>query len=128
MLNLLRDVAMEITNHITHQNRQIFFVKGLVKQQALNKIHQAIKEAPAGSAKELWIDCSHVDRLHLTNSSICSFVSELLKIRKQNVKVVLSDMNATAERLFSLLRLDALFEKARSFEEAGIEEQTQVAA
>ena len=119
---------MEITNHITRQNRQIFFVRGLVKQQALDKINQAIKKAPAGSTKELWIDCSHVDRLHLTNSSICSFVSELLKIRKQDIKVVLCDMNATAERLFSLLRLDALFEKARSFEEAGLEKQMPIAA
>jgi anti-anti-sigma regulatory factor len=116
---------MEITNHTTHQNRHIFFVKGLVKQQALDNIRQAIKEAPTGSTRELWIDCSHVDRLHLTNSSICSFVSELLKIRKQDVKVVLCDMNTTTERLFSLLRLDTLFEKAKSFEEAHLKEKPQ---
>ncbi|PKV75787.1 STAS domain-containing protein [Pontibacter ramchanderi] len=119
---------MEITNHTTHQNRHIFFVKGLVKQQALDRILQEIREAPTGSAKELWIDCSHVDRLHLTNSSICSFVSELLKIRKQDVKVVLCDMNATTERLFRLLRLDSLFEKANSFEEARLEKKAQAVA
>lgn len=119
---------MEITNHTSHQNRHLFFVKGLVKQQALDKIHQAIAEAPTDSNKELWIDCSHVDRLHLTNSSICSFVSELLKIRKHNVKVVLCDMNATTERLFRLLRLDTLFAKAKSFEEVEQEKSPQFAA
>lgn len=119
---------MEITNHTPHQNRHIFFVKGLVKQQALDKVRQAIAESPQVSSKELWIDCSHVGRLHLTNSSICSFVSELLKIRKQGIKVVLCDMNATTERLFRLLRLDSLFEKARSFEEAEKERIPQLAA
>lgn len=119
---------MEITNHTSHQNRHIFLVKGLVKQQALDKIRQAIAEAQTENSKELWIDCSHVDRLHLTNSSICSFVSELLKIRKQGVKVVLCDMNATTERMFRLLRLDSLFEKAESFEHARQEKQPQVAA
>ena len=119
---------MEITNHTSHQNRHIFLVKGLVKQQALDKVRQAIAEAPNESSKELWIDCSHVDRLHLTNSSICSFVSELLKIRRQGVKVVLCDMNATTERLFRLLRLDSLFAKARSFEEAEQEHSPQLVA
>ncbi|EJF11110.1 MULTISPECIES: STAS domain-containing protein [Pontibacter] len=112
---------MEIINHTSHQNRHIFFVKGLVKEQALNKVHQAIAEVPTDSTRELWIDCSHVDRLHLTNSSICSFVSELLKIRKQNVKVVLCDMNATTERLFRLLRLDSLFDKASSEDRAALQ-------
>ncbi|WP_299708312.1 STAS domain-containing protein [uncultured Pontibacter sp.] len=119
---------MEITNHTSHQNRHIFFVKGLVKQQALDKIRQAIAEAPTDGNKELWIDCSHVDRLHITNSSICSFVSELLKIRKHNVKVVLCDMNATTERLFRLLRLDTLFDKAKSFEEVEQQQNPQFAA
>ena len=119
---------MEITNHTSHQNRHIIFVKDLVKQQALDQVRQAIAEAPTDHKKELWIDCSHVDRLHLTNSSICSFVSELLKIRKHDVKVVLCDMNATTERLFRLLRLDSLFEKAKSFEEAEKESRAQLAA
>ncbi|MBX0332899.1 STAS domain-containing protein [Pontibacter sp. HSC-14F20] len=119
---------MEITNHTSHQNRHIFFVKGLIKQQAIDQIRQAIAGAPTDNKKELWIDCSHVDRLHLTNSSICSFVSELLKIRKQDVKVVLCDMNATTERMFRLLRLDSLFAKAKSFEEAEQEKSPQIAA
>src|SRR5690606_14691175 len=123
-----RDVAMEITNHTSHQNRHIFFVKGLIKQQAIDQIRQAIAGAPSDCNKELWIDCSHVDRLHLTNSSICSFVSELLKIRKQNVKVVLCDMNTATERLFCLLHLDSLFEKAKSFEEAEQAKSPQIAA
>src|SRR5690606_11123938 len=123
-----RDVAMEITNHTSHHNRHIFFVKGLVKQQALDQIRQAIAEAPSDCNKELWIDCSHVDRLHLTNSSICSFVSELLKIRKQDVKVVLCDMNASPARMFRLLLLDSLFEKAKSFEEAEQAKIPQIAA
>lgn len=107
---------MEITNHV-YPNRNAILVQGLVNEQAFADIRQALTTAPPHHNQQLWIDCSHVDRVHLTNSSICSFVSELLKIRKQNVKVVLCGMNATTERLFSLLRLDTLFEKARSLEE-----------
>jgi anti-anti-sigma regulatory factor len=118
---------MEITNHTPHQNRQVLFVKGLVKQQALDKVQHLLAQSDA-TEKELWIDCSHVDRMHLSNSSICAFVSDLLKIRKQGVRVVLCDMNATAERLFRLLQLDSLFHKARSFEEAQLEKPAQVAA
>lgn len=107
---------MEITNHV-HPNRNTILVQGLVNEQAFADIHQALTTAPPHHNQQLWIDCSHVDRVHLTNSSICAFVSELLKIRKQNVKVVLCGMNATTERLFRLLQLDALFDKAQSLEE-----------
>jgi anti-anti-sigma regulatory factor len=120
---------MEITNHTAHPDRHILLVKGLVKEQAFDKIRQALATASRDNARELWIDCSHVDRLHLTNSSICSFVNELLKIRKQDVKVVLCGMNATTERLFRLLRLDTLFEKAKTVEDAyKAEKQPQLAA
>ena len=106
---------MEITNHV-HPNQNAILVRGLVNEQAFADIRQALAATPSHHDQQLWIDCSHVDRVHLTNSSICSFVSELLKIRKQNVKVVLCGMNATTERLFRLLQLDALFDKAQSLE------------
>ncbi|MBD1395911.1 anti-sigma factor antagonist [Pontibacter sp. JH31] len=107
---------MEITNH-THRNQHATIVQGLVNEQAFAAIRQALSTALPLQDQQLWIDCSHVDRVHLTNSSICSFVSELLQIRKQNVKVVLYGMNATTERLFRLLQLDTLFDKARTLEE-----------
>ncbi len=118
---------MEITNHTPQQNRQVLLVKGLMKQQALDKIQTLIAQSDA-TEKELWIDCSHVDRLHLSNSSICGFVSELLKFRKQQVRIVLCDMNATTERLFRLLQLDSLFDKAKSFDEAKLEKPAHIAA
>lgn len=118
---------MEITTHTPQQNKHIVSVKGLVKQQDLDTLHTLFAQHTVAE-KELWIDCAHVDRMHLSNSSICGFVSELLKFRKQQVRVVLCDMNATTERLFSLLRLDALFEKAKSFEDAHQHKHSLVAA
>lgn len=116
---------MEITNHTIPQHRHILLIKGLVREQAFDRIKTELAAMPQDQTKELWIDCSHIDRPQVTSSSICSFVSELLKIRKQGIKVVLCGMNATTERLFQLLRLDTLFEKARNADETELQDKSQ---
>jgi len=108
---------MEITNH-TYQNRHITLVKGLVKQQAFSSIRQSLAAAPPDSFRQLWIDCSHVDRNHLSSSSLCAFVNELLKIKNEQVQIVLCGMDKSTERLYVLLKLDMLFSKAHTWHEA----------
>ena len=108
---------MEITNH-TYQNRHITLVKGLVTQQAFSSIRQSLTSAPPDSSRQLWIDCSHVDRNHLSSSSLCSFVNELLKIKNEQVQIVFCGMDKSTERLFVLLKLDMLFLKAHTWQEA----------
>lgn len=108
---------MEITNH-AYQNRHITLVQGLVQQQAFSEIRQALAGATEGNAKQLWIDCSHVDRNDLTSSHLCAYVNELLKIRNEQVQVTLCGMDKTTERLFLHLGLDMLFSKARAADDA----------
>ncbi|WP_018478225.1 STAS domain-containing protein [Pontibacter roseus] len=118
---------MDITNH-THHNRHITFVQGLVKQQAFSEIRQALATAPQADVRQLWIDCSHVDRTQLTTSNLCLFVGELLKFKNEQVQVVLCGMDQTTEKLFILLKLDMLFGKARSLQDALVPDKQLVAA
>lgn len=108
---------MEIINH-HYQNHHVTVVKGLVKEKELKVVCQTLAAAPPDTTRQLWIDCSHVDRDQLSNSSVCAFVNELLKIKKEQVKVVLCGMDHTTERLFRLLKLDMHFTKAKTLEEA----------
>ncbi|MHC2991727.1 hypothetical protein OB13_09065 [Pontibacter sp. HJ8] len=108
---------MEVTNH-NYQNLHITVVKGLLKKQELKAVGQALAAAPPHTTRQLWLDCSHVHRDQLSNSSVYAFVNELLKIKREQVKVIVCGMDHATERLFRLLNLDMHFTKAKTLEEA----------
>lgn len=104
---------MEVTNSFS-DNTHIVVVKGLARKESLSNIKQVLADGAAPSEKHLWIDCSNLHRFSTADASLCSFVSELLKLRNQGTRITLCNMDIPTQRLFSLLKLDTLFFKADS--------------
>ncbi|MFD2245200.1 STAS domain-containing protein [Pontibacter ruber] len=108
---------MEITNQ-SYIGLQVLIVEGLIKQEAFASIREALNKVPAGKSKQLWIDCSHLQKIGLSNMSVSTFVGKLLELRKEDAEIILFGMSSFTDRLFKLLKLENVFRQVPTLADA----------
>jgi anti-anti-sigma regulatory factor len=99
---------MEITNQ-SYIGLQVIIVEGLIKLEAFALIKDALNNVSEGKSKQLWIDCSHLQKIGLSNTSISTFIGKLLELRQEGTEITLFGMSPFTERLLKLLKLETVF-------------------
>ncbi|MBF9254459.1 hypothetical protein I2I11_14235 [Pontibacter sp. 172403-2] len=92
--------------------------EGITNKKAFSSIKDALDGVPEHSRKLLWLDCSGLQQIIHSNTSFSCFINELLALRAQQVQILLFGLDNTTCRLLKLLKLDSLFQQARTLDEA----------
>jgi anti-anti-sigma regulatory factor len=96
----------------------VVVAQGLLNERTFLEIEEALKRAPTENRKQVWLEGTHIHRVPLTQTCLCTFIDKLLMLRKQGIPIVLFGASGSTRRMLTLLQLDKLFRQVPTLEDA----------
>lgn len=96
----------------------VIIAQGLLNERTFSEVEEAIKRAPTENRKQVWLEGTHIHRIQLTRTCLCTFIDRLLMLRKQGIPIVLFGASGSTQRMLKLLQLDKLFRQVPTLEDA----------
>ncbi|WP_018478226.1 STAS domain-containing protein [Pontibacter roseus] len=107
------DITIQTYNGLT-----VVVAQGLLSESTFSEVNEKVRNAPTENTKQVWLDCTHLHRVQLTQTCFSSFISELLQLRRQGIEVVLFGVSGHTQHLLRLLHLEKMFRQVPTLEDA----------